>query len=345
MQKWGIRQLRLGYGSPNRKASPTWLARLKTLGLDYSDYFVGIMDEPGGTTAEALEAVPGCRQGDPRRRSRRCASASIRPKRRSWARSRSWRRIVTSGAPTACTCSRPYFGNPEKKRNLPASAVAVVHHAVPVGQDGPRAGHSHRAVAAGPLRGGRLLRARTTPGATSGTPATSTSTTPRPWARSHLATAPSPPSSGSRSARPAQTAEPGDAGARTSGGEDLRRSDRLRPAASDSRRQRRRADKVARVAPVNVSSAGSIRLRQHGRKFHVGQQGAPFCVGRGGERKDHPRQARGRQRRQGGRALAGTEFDLLCLRNGLEFVVRGLHLRGDGSVRECRRCAQCRNAD
>jgi len=53
MQKWGIKQLRLGAGSPN--GLPERIASWKALGLDYDDYFVGIMDEPGGTTEEALK--------------------------------------------------------------------------------------------------------------------------------------------------------------------------------------------------------------------------------------------------------------------------------------------------
>jgi hypothetical protein len=53
MKKWGIRQLRLGADSTERL--PAWIARLKALGLDYDDYFVGILDEPGGTTEEELK--------------------------------------------------------------------------------------------------------------------------------------------------------------------------------------------------------------------------------------------------------------------------------------------------
>jgi len=53
MRKWGIKQLRLGMGSPNGVAEA--IARWKALGLDYDDYFVGIMDEPGGITEEQLK--------------------------------------------------------------------------------------------------------------------------------------------------------------------------------------------------------------------------------------------------------------------------------------------------
>lgn len=55
MHKWGLRLLRLGWSSPDEKAAAEAVARWKTLGLDYDDYFVGIMDEPGGTTAESLK--------------------------------------------------------------------------------------------------------------------------------------------------------------------------------------------------------------------------------------------------------------------------------------------------
>lgn len=53
MQKWGIKQLRLGLGSPDGAADA--IARWKALGLDYDDYYVGILDEPSGTTEEALK--------------------------------------------------------------------------------------------------------------------------------------------------------------------------------------------------------------------------------------------------------------------------------------------------
>jgi hypothetical protein len=53
MQRRGIRLLRLGYGSTN--GIPEWAAKIHALGLKSDDYFVGIKDEPGGTTAEALK--------------------------------------------------------------------------------------------------------------------------------------------------------------------------------------------------------------------------------------------------------------------------------------------------
>jgi hypothetical protein len=55
MRKWGIRLLRLGLGSPNPKDVSDAIARWKALELDYTDYFVGILDEPSGTTEEALQ--------------------------------------------------------------------------------------------------------------------------------------------------------------------------------------------------------------------------------------------------------------------------------------------------
>ncbi len=68
MRKWGIRQLGLQTGATTGLTE--WIARLQALGLDYSDYFVGIMDEPGGTTAEALkpylDVAKAIRAADPR---------------------------------------------------------------------------------------------------------------------------------------------------------------------------------------------------------------------------------------------------------------------------------------
>ncbi|NLF21563.1 MAG: hypothetical protein GX590_00200 [Lentisphaerae bacterium] len=52
MQRRGIRLLRLGYASTN--GIPAWYANIQALGLARDDYFVGIKDEPGGTTEEAL---------------------------------------------------------------------------------------------------------------------------------------------------------------------------------------------------------------------------------------------------------------------------------------------------
>ena len=53
MQRRGIRLLHLGYGSTN--GIPEWYAKIQSLGLTREDYFVAIKDEPGGTTAEALQ--------------------------------------------------------------------------------------------------------------------------------------------------------------------------------------------------------------------------------------------------------------------------------------------------
>ena len=53
MQRWGIRLLRLRYGSTN--GIPAWVAKIQALGLSREDYFVAIKDEPGGTTEEALQ--------------------------------------------------------------------------------------------------------------------------------------------------------------------------------------------------------------------------------------------------------------------------------------------------
>jgi len=68
MLKWGFKQARLGLGSPDGAADA--VARWKALGLDYNDYFVGIMDEPGGTTEEALkpfiDVAKALRAADPK---------------------------------------------------------------------------------------------------------------------------------------------------------------------------------------------------------------------------------------------------------------------------------------
>jgi len=68
MRKWGIRQIRLVLGSPNGVADA--IARWKALGLNYDDYFVGIMDEPGGVTEEALkpflDVAKAIRAADPK---------------------------------------------------------------------------------------------------------------------------------------------------------------------------------------------------------------------------------------------------------------------------------------
>lgn len=70
MRKWGIKQLRLGWGSSDEKAAAEAVARWKALGLEYDDYFVGVLDEPGGTTEEALkpylDAAKAIRAADPK---------------------------------------------------------------------------------------------------------------------------------------------------------------------------------------------------------------------------------------------------------------------------------------
>ncbi len=113
MQKWGIRQLRLGYGST--EGIPAWLARLKTLGLDYSDYFVGIMDEPGGTTAEALkpflDVAQAIRAADPKVRI--CFNPSEAAQVGTF-------QVLAPYCDVWCPYSlhvfSPHFGNPEKKK-------------------------------------------------------------------------------------------------------------------------------------------------------------------------------------------------------------------------------------
>ena len=53
MSRWGIRLLRLRRSSP--QGVEEWRDHLRDLGLRTSDYFVGIKDEPGGTTEKALK--------------------------------------------------------------------------------------------------------------------------------------------------------------------------------------------------------------------------------------------------------------------------------------------------
>jgi hypothetical protein len=55
MQKWGIRLLAFKTGETNMVRLAEWIGSLKAAGLDYADYRVDIMDEPGGTTPEALK--------------------------------------------------------------------------------------------------------------------------------------------------------------------------------------------------------------------------------------------------------------------------------------------------
>ncbi|MCX7705317.1 MAG: hypothetical protein N2115_03545 [bacterium] len=53
MKKWGIRQVRLSAWSADR--AKQFVDHVKSLNLDYEDYFVGVMDEPGGKTETELK--------------------------------------------------------------------------------------------------------------------------------------------------------------------------------------------------------------------------------------------------------------------------------------------------
>jgi hypothetical protein len=113
MQRWGIRQLGFGYGATT--GIPEWLAHLKSLGLDYSDYFVSIMDEPGGTTEEALkpflDVAKAFRAADPH--VRLCFNPSEAAELKTF-------EILAPYADVWCPYSKhvfsPHFGNPEKKK-------------------------------------------------------------------------------------------------------------------------------------------------------------------------------------------------------------------------------------
>ena len=113
MQRWGIRQLRLSCGSA--ADVPAWLARLQSLGLDYGDYFVGILDEPGGTTPEALkpflDVARAIRAHDPRVRI--CFNPSEAAQLATF-------QVLAPYCDVWCPYSlhvlSPYFGNPEKKQ-------------------------------------------------------------------------------------------------------------------------------------------------------------------------------------------------------------------------------------
>ncbi len=52
MKKYGIKLLRLSAPAPDR--AKEFVERIKKLGLDYEDYFVGVLDEPGGKTETEL---------------------------------------------------------------------------------------------------------------------------------------------------------------------------------------------------------------------------------------------------------------------------------------------------
>lgn len=111
MKKWGIRQLRLGAGSS--QGIPEWIARLKALGLEYGDYFVGILDEPGGTTEEALkpflDIAKDIRAADPEVRI--CFNPSEAAQLATF-------QILAPYSDVWCPYSShvfsPYWGNPEK---------------------------------------------------------------------------------------------------------------------------------------------------------------------------------------------------------------------------------------
>ena len=222
MQKWGIRQLRLGYGST--EGIPAWLARLKALGLDYGDYFVGIMDEPGGTTAEALkpflDVAKAIRAADPKVRI--CFNPSEAAQVATF-------QVLAPYCDFWCPYSlhvfSPYFGNPEKKKiYLPQPWM---WYTTPCLWDktAREPGIRMRAVAAGALRGGGLLRAQLSVARPVGHGLRAHqrrldhgrgALPPRPGRHHRLGTNPRGPAN----------RRPGHAGARTPGREDLRRSDR-----------------------------------------------------------------------------------------------------------------------
>ena len=170
MQKWGIRQLRLNYGST--EGIPAWLARLKTLGLDYDDYFVGILDEPGGTTPEALkpflDVAKAIRAADPKVRI--CFNPSEAAQLATF-------QILAPYCDFWCPYSlhvfSPYYGNPEKKKiYLPQPWM---WYTTPCLWDKTAREPGIRNVPSQPGNCvGVAFFASTTRGATSGTPPTST---------------------------------------------------------------------------------------------------------------------------------------------------------------------------
>ena len=54
MKKWGIKQVRLSAWSADK--AKEFIEHVKSLGLDYDDYFVGVLDEPGGKTETELKS-------------------------------------------------------------------------------------------------------------------------------------------------------------------------------------------------------------------------------------------------------------------------------------------------
>jgi hypothetical protein len=53
MKKWGIKQAHISAWSADK--AKEFVEHVKSLGLDYNDYFVGILDEPGGKTETELK--------------------------------------------------------------------------------------------------------------------------------------------------------------------------------------------------------------------------------------------------------------------------------------------------
>ncbi len=112
MRKWGIKMLRLGWGGTT--GADKWVAHLKSLGLDYSDYFVAIADEPGGTTEEQLkgyiEPAKALHAADPNVR------VSFNP---SEAAELATFQVLAPYCDFWCPYSKhvfaPYWGNPEKQ--------------------------------------------------------------------------------------------------------------------------------------------------------------------------------------------------------------------------------------
>jgi hypothetical protein len=113
MQKWGIRQVGLQTGATSGIAE--YVARLKALGLDYGDYFVGVMDEPGGTTEEGLkpylDVAKAFRAADPN--VRLCFNPSEAAELQTF-------EILAPYCAVWCPYAKhvfsPYYGNPEKKK-------------------------------------------------------------------------------------------------------------------------------------------------------------------------------------------------------------------------------------
>jgi len=111
MKKWGIRQLRLS--ADKTDGLPEWIARLKALGLDYDDYFVGILDEPGGTTEEELkpflDIAKAVRAADPKVRI--CVNPSEAAKLATF-------QVLAPHCDVWCPYAThvfgPHWGNPEK---------------------------------------------------------------------------------------------------------------------------------------------------------------------------------------------------------------------------------------